>query len=83
MVGWIIFGSILLLFAVLLSLSVTFRVQYDDDLTITVGAGKLRYTLVPASDKEKKDVKKGKKAVKKGVKQLQFFAGSHRAKSVF
>lgn len=82
MVGWIIFGSILLLFAVLLSLSVTFRVQYDDDLTITVGAGKLRYTLVPASDKEKKDVKKGKKAVKKGVKKEQKKANPKAEKKV-
>ena len=61
MVGWIIFGSILLLFCILLSLSITFRVWYDDDLTITVGVGKFRYTLLPVSDEEEKDVKKDRR----------------------
>ena len=71
MVGWIIFGSILLLFCILLSLSITFRVQYDDDLTITVGVGKFRYTLLPLSDEEEEDVKKGSKAVKKVYQEEQ------------
>lgn len=71
MVGWIIFGSILLLLGILLSLSITFRVQYDDDLTITVGVGKFRYTLVPVSQKEETDVKKDSKKVKKGIQKEQ------------
>ena len=37
MVGWIIFGSILLLLGILLSLSFSFRVQFDLDFAITVG----------------------------------------------
>ena len=78
MVGWIIFGLILLLLVVLLSLSITFRIQYDDDLTITVGAGKLRYTLVSTSEKgvrkeKKKTNSKAKKKIEKGdIKETVF-----------
>lgn len=82
MVGWIIFGSILLLFCILLSLSITFRVQYDDDLTITVGVGKFRYTLLPVSDEEEEDVKKGSKAVKKGIKKEQKKANPKAEKKI-
>ncbi len=82
MVGWIIFGSILLLFCILLSLSITFRVWYDDDLTITVGVGKFRYTLLPVSDEEEKDVKKGSKAAKKGIQKEQKKANPKAEKKI-
>lgn len=82
MVGWIIFGSILLVLGVLLSLSITFRVQYDDDLTITVGAGNFRYTLFPISDDEKKDVKKDSKKVKKGIQKEQKRANPKAEKKI-
>ena len=47
----IILGLLLILF----SLSLTFRVIYSESLNITVGIGKIRYTLVPLPEKKVKE----------------------------
>ncbi len=63
MIALIIVISFLL---ILFSLSITFRVNYSDELNITVGIGKLRFTLVPRPEK-KTDKPKEKGDVKETV----------------
>ena len=46
---------ILCLLLILFSLSLTFRVTYSESLNITVGIGKIRYTLVPSPPKKVKE----------------------------
>lgn len=50
----IVLGIILILLIILFSLSITFRVQFDEDLSLTVGIGKIRYTIIQPPEKEKK-----------------------------
>lgn len=46
---------ILSLLLILFSLSLTFRVDYSESLNVTVGIGKIRYTLVPSPEKKVKE----------------------------
>lgn len=57
----IVLAIIIAVFTILFSLSITFRVLYTDNFRITVGIGKLKYTLLPAPEKEKKVKEKSEK----------------------
>lgn len=73
MTGWIVFGSILLFFVVLFSLSIVVWVDYDgEELKLFVGAGFLRFPLYPPKvvDEAKKAGKKTTKAAKKEQKAI-------------
>lgn len=72
MKGLIVLALLLLFFIILFSLSITFRVLYTDTFTITVGIGKLRYTLLPATKKVRKEKKE--KEEKGDVKNTVFSA---------
>ena len=64
--GWIIFGCIIAFFAALLSLSLTFTVQYTEELLVSVGIGPLKYgLLVTEEEQQRRDARKAEKSAKK------------------
>ena len=66
--GWIIAGGILLLLALILSLSAAADVRYDGEFYLSVGILGWRYPILPAKEEpeQKKPAKKKQSAPKKG-----------------